>query len=52
MKEGPPRPSRPAFRKLSDEEIELWAEVAKSVARRRGATLLTPQRPTPPPAPD
>ncbi len=40
MKEAPPpRPSRPTYRKLSDEEIELWAEVAKSVARRRGASL-------------
>jgi DNA-nicking Smr family endonuclease len=53
MKEAPPqRPSRPALRKLSDEEIELWAEVAKSVARRRGATLPTPKRPKPPPTPE
>ena len=52
MKEAPPpRPSRVAFRKLSDEEIELWAEVAKSVARRRGATLPALSRPKPPPAP-
>jgi DNA-nicking Smr family endonuclease len=34
----PPR----ALRRLTDEEIALWAEVARSVARRRGATLLTP----------
>lgn len=27
------------MRRLSDEEIALWAEVAKSVAQRRGATL-------------
>jgi len=27
------------MRRLSDEEIALWAEVAKSVARRRGASL-------------
>ena len=52
MKEIPPRPSRPTFRKLSDEEIELWAEVAKSVARRRGATLPALTRPKPPPSPE
>ena len=35
-----PRPSR--LRRLSDEEIALWVEVAKSVAKRRGASLPTP----------
>ena len=40
MKDTPPRPHR--LRRLSDEEIALWTEVARSVARRRGATLPTP----------
>jgi DNA-nicking Smr family endonuclease len=48
-----PRPSR--LRWLSDEEIALWIEVAKTVVRRRGATLPTlaaPRAPEPaaPPA--
>ncbi len=38
------RPRR-ALRRLSDEEIELWASVARTVARRRGASLPTPPRP-------
>ena len=42
-----PRPSR--LRRLSDEEIDLWIAVAKSVAQRRGATL--PSRAHKPPAP-
>jgi DNA-nicking Smr family endonuclease len=40
--------------RLSDEEIALWTEVARSVARRRGACLPTPSKPfapNPPPAP-
>ncbi len=54
MKEAPdkPRPSR--LRRLSDEEIALWVEVAKSVSKRRGAslpTLASPPRSTPPPPP-
>ena len=56
MKETPPRPQR--LRRLSDEEIALWTEVARSVARRRGATLPTPSNPVsaarapaPPPIP-
>ena len=52
MKETPPRPQR--LRRLSDEEIALWTEVARSVARRRGAALPTPSspvRPARPPAP-
>jgi DNA-nicking Smr family endonuclease len=46
------RPRR-GLRRLTDEEIELWAAVARSVARRRGATLPTLSRPKPPsdPAP-
>ena len=52
MKEAPP--ARPRLRRLSDEEIALWAEVARSVERRRGATLPTPSKayvPAPPSAP-
>ncbi|HEY6732247.1 MAG TPA: Smr/MutS family protein [Roseiarcus sp.] len=52
MKETPPRPQR--LRRLSDEEIALWTEVARSVARRRGAALPTPSNPVRaarPPAP-
>jgi DNA-nicking Smr family endonuclease len=39
VKEPPkiPRPVR--LRRLSDEEIDLWIAVAKSVARRKGASL-------------
>jgi DNA-nicking Smr family endonuclease len=48
----PPRPVRPSYRKLTDEEIELWAAVAKSVARRRGASLPSPLRPKPPASPE
>ncbi len=40
-----PRPSR--LRRLSDEEIALWVEVAKSVAKRRGASLPTLAAPSP-----
>jgi DNA-nicking Smr family endonuclease len=52
LKETLPRPQR--LRRLSDEEIALWTEVARSVARRRGAALPIPSnpvRPTRPPAP-
>ena len=42
MTEGPP-PYR--LRRLSDEEIALWTEVARSVSRRRGASLPIPSRP-------
>jgi DNA-nicking Smr family endonuclease len=52
VKDTPPRPQR--LRRLSDEEIALWTEVARSVARRRGAALPIPSnpvRPTRPPAP-
>ena len=48
MKEPPvPRPAR--LRRLSDEEIDLWIAVAKSVARRKGAKLPSPRRVEPPP---
>ena len=52
MKDTRPRPQR--LRRLSDEEIALWTEVARSVARRRGAALPTPSNPVRaarPPAP-
>jgi len=42
MKETPPRPHR--LRRLTDEEIALWTEVARSVARRRGASLPIPSK--------
>ncbi len=45
MKDAPARPSRAPYRKLTDEEIELWTEVARSVARRRGANLPKSSRP-------
>jgi DNA-nicking Smr family endonuclease len=37
VKEAPPQKSR--LRRLSDEEIALWTEVARSISRRRGASL-------------
>ena len=52
MKDTPP--PRKRLRRLTDEEIALWTEVARSVARRRGAALPIPSnpiRPTRPPAP-
>ena len=39
MREASEKPRRSTMRRLSEEEIALWAEVAKSVARRRGASL-------------
>jgi DNA-nicking Smr family endonuclease len=42
VKDTPP-PHR--LRRLSDEEIALWTEVARGVSRRRGASLPTPSRP-------
>ncbi len=49
MKEAPPRP--PRLRRLSDEEIALWTEVARGVERRRGAVLPTPSKLVAEPAP-
>ena len=43
VKEAPQRPHR--LRRLSDEEIALWTEVARGVERRRGAALPTPSNP-------
>jgi DNA-nicking Smr family endonuclease len=42
----PPRPAR--LRRLSDEEIDLWIAVAKSVARREGAKLPSARKIEPP----
>ncbi|MGD1036444.1 MAG: Smr/MutS family protein [Roseiarcus sp.] len=47
MKEATERPRSSRLRRLSDEEIALWIEVAKSVAKRRGASLPTPSSPSP-----
>jgi DNA-nicking Smr family endonuclease len=48
VKEGVEKPRRSAMRRLSEEEIALWVEVARSVARRRGANLpALAQRPAP-----
>ncbi len=51
MKETAERPAPARLRRLSEEEIALWIEVAKSVARRRGATLPTLAAPRPAAAP-
>jgi DNA-nicking Smr family endonuclease len=51
MNEAGERPRPPRLRRLSDEEIALWIEVAKSVAKRRGATLPAHHAPPPAPAP-
>jgi DNA-nicking Smr family endonuclease len=45
------KPRRTDLRRLSEEEIALWAEVAKSVARRRGASLPAIVEPKPKPTP-
>ena len=49
MKEMTERPTR--LRRLSEEEIALWIEVAKTVARRRGAVRPTLAAPRPAAAP-
>jgi DNA-nicking Smr family endonuclease len=47
----PPQRSRPAgLRRLTDEEIDLWIAVAKSVSRRKGAKLPSPRKSAPPPS--
>jgi DNA-nicking Smr family endonuclease len=38
----PPPPSKARLRRLSDEEIELWLSVTKTVARRPGASVPRP----------
>ncbi len=47
MREVVEKPRRTDLRRLSEEEIALWAEVAKSVARRRGASLPAIVEPKP-----
>ena len=47
MKQAPPH----RLRRLSDEEIALWTEVARSVSRRRGASLPAPSKPSVPRSP-
>jgi DNA-nicking Smr family endonuclease len=47
VKEAPPH----RLRRLSDEEIALWTEVARSVSRRRGASLPVASKPLAPKAP-
>jgi len=47
VKEPADRPAPARLRRLSEEEIALWIEVAKSVARRRGAVLPTLASPRP-----
>ena len=42
LKEGSLRPG--AMRRLSDEEIEVWIEVARSVTRRKGVVLPSSRR--------
>jgi len=51
VKETAERPTPARLRRLSEEEIALWIEVAKSVARRRGAILPTLAAPRPAAAP-
>jgi DNA-nicking Smr family endonuclease len=51
VKEAVEEPRRTGLRRLSEEEIALWAEVAKSVARRRGASLPAIVEPKPKPTP-
>ncbi|HYA72426.1 MAG TPA: Smr/MutS family protein [Roseiarcus sp.] len=51
MKDATERPRSSRLRRLSDEEIALWVEVAKSVAKRRGASLPTLASPNPPASP-
>ena len=47
VKQAPPH----RLRRLSDEEIALWTEVARSVSRRRGASLPAPSKPSVPRSP-
>ncbi len=53
MKAPPQKLLSPRLRKLSDEEIDLWIAVAKSVSRRKGAKLPSARKiePAPPTAP-
>lgn len=48
MKEPPQKPRPGRLRRLSDEEIDLWIAVAKSVSRRKGAKLPSARKSDPP----
>ncbi|MGO8833981.1 MAG: Smr/MutS family protein [Roseiarcus sp.] len=48
MKEPPAKQRAGRPRRLSDEEIELWIAVAKSVSRRKGAALPASRKVRPP----
>jgi DNA-nicking Smr family endonuclease len=50
VKEPPSAPRPVRLRRLSDEEIDLWIAVAKSVSRRKGAKLPSPRKIQPPAA--
>jgi DNA-nicking Smr family endonuclease len=54
MKETPHKETsqRSRLRRLSDEEINLWLTVTKSVTPRKEAVLPTPARPPAPPVPE
>jgi len=48
VKEPSPTPRPARQRRLSDEEVELWIAVAKSVSRRKGAALPASRKVRPP----
>jgi DNA-nicking Smr family endonuclease len=47
--EPSPRPRPGRQHRLSDDEVELWIAVAKSVSRRKGSALPAPRKVQPPP---
>ena len=51
MNEPPKPPRQSRLRRLTDEEIDLWIAVAKSVARRKGAKLPSARKIQQPPSP-
>jgi DNA-nicking Smr family endonuclease len=51
VKAAPEKPRPARLRRLSDEEIDLWIAVAKSVSQRHGATLPSRAVKPAPPAP-
>jgi DNA-nicking Smr family endonuclease len=50
VKEPSPTPRPGRQRRLSDDEVELWIAVAKSVSRRKGAALPASRKVRPPPS--
>jgi DNA-nicking Smr family endonuclease len=50
VKEPPQKPRPAGLRRLTDEEIDLWIAVAKSVSRRKGAKLPSPRKSAQPPS--